>query len=693
MKLVYVWKDYWMERTTATLKRSLILTQGNLALALKIATLASAIIVFYFQDLSIVLVDALNNEATSHILLVPLIFAYLVYRKRKMLRATIDTREKRLDYTTHFGTLGGFLLCATAVMLYWYGSSTFTPLEYHLLTLPLFTAGLTLILFNPQTLRQAIFPIAFLVFLVPPPSEILYGLGAPLSVISATVSNAFVNFLGVHTIVTNDLGNPGIDVIRPDSSVAHFTVAIPCSGIYSLIGFLVFSAFVAYIVRDKLWKKLALFVIGLPFIYFLNIVRITIMLLIGYQWGQQLGEEMFHLVGGWVLIFIGTIILLVTSEKILKTRIFTRKQPPLSCPNCSPKLVGKGQTYCSTCGRLVKYSQASFRKVDIPKILTIIVVTILLFSIQAPVYALTQGPAQILVQTPQGEQGNPEILPEMQGYTLRFVLRDRNFEIISQQNLSLIYEYLPQSQSGQTVWVVFEIADNRWVLHRWEECLVSWPITQGEQVSVTQLDLRDIQILQNPVITARYFAFQSQSDNQTELVLYWFENTVFTVNGTSEQKYVKISLITYPQRPEDVPAAENELSSFAIALANKWEPIKTWTTVAMFLNRNSIILASTSIAFLGAIVIFHFNEKRKGHRANTIAYQKLSKPNQQLLEIIGKESTLTSITSAYQQATSEPTTQEQIQQRIAGLEKTGIVETQIINNQDEPKQIWKTQAF
>ena len=679
--------------TPATLQKSLVFTQLNLALALKISTLATAITVFYFKDLSIVLVDALNNEATSHILLVPLIFVYLVYRKRKMLRATIDRREKRLDYTTHFGTLGGFLLCATAVMLYWYGSSTFTPLEYHLLTLPLFTAGLTLVLFNPQTLRQAIFPIAFLIFLVPPPSEILYGLGAPLSAISAAVSNAFVNLLGVHTIVTNDLGNPGIDVIRPDSSIAHFTVALPCSGIYSLIGFLVFSAFVAYIVRDKLWKRLALFVIGLPFIYFLNIVRIAIMLLIGYEWGQQLGEEMFHLVGGWVLIFIGTLILLVVSERILRTQTFARKQPSLSCPNCSPKPLSEDQTYCFTCGRLVKYSQASFRKIDILKILTIIVVAILLFSIQAPVYALTQGPAQILVYTPQGEQGNTKILPEMQGYTLQFMLRDRNFEIISQQNLSLIYEYSPQSQNGQTVWVALEIADNRWPLHRWEECLVTWPIALGEQPSVIQLDLRDIQILQNPVITARYFAFQYHSDNQTELVLYWFENTVFTVNGTSQQKYVKISLITYPERPQDVPAAENELLSFAIALANHWEPIKTWTTVAMFLNRNSIILASTSIAFLGVIAILNINETRKRQRANIIVYQKLSKPNQQLLDIIGKESTLTSIASAYQQATGEPTTQEQIQQRIADLEKTGIVENQIINNQDEPKQIWRTQTF
>lgn len=680
--------------TPTTLQKSLVLTQLNLALALKISTLAAAITVFYFNDLSIVFVDALNNEATSHILLVPLIFTYLVYRKRKMLRATIDTTKKRIDYTAHFGTLGGFLLCTTAVMLYWYGSSTFTPLEYHLLTLPLFAAGLTLVLFNPQTLRQAIFPVAFLIFLVPPPSEILYGLGAPLSVISATASNAFVNLLGVHTIVTSDLGNPGIDVIRPDSSIAHFTVALPCSGIYSLIGFLVFSAFVAYIVRDKLWKKLTLFIIGFPFIYFLNIVRITIMLLIGYQWGQQLGEEMFHLVGGWVLIFIGTLILLLVSERILRTQTFSRKQPSLSCPNCSPKTLCEDQKYCSTCGRLVKYSQASFRKIDIPKILTIIVVGILLFSIQAPVYALTQGPAQILVYTPQGEQGNTKILPEMQGYTLQFMLRDRNFEIISQQDLSLIYGYSPQSQNEQTIWVVLEIAGNRrWILHRWEECYLAWPITAGEQVSVTQLDLHDIQILQNPVITARYFAFQYHSDNQTELVLYWFENTVFTVNGTSQQEYVKISLITYPERPQDVPAAENELLSFAVALANHWEPIKTWTTVAMFLNRNSIILASTSIAFLSVIVILNTYEARKRQRANITVYQKLSKPNQQLLDIIGKESTLASIASAYQQTTGEPTTQEQIRQKIADLEKTGIVENQIINNQDEPKQIWRTQTF
>jgi len=684
-----------MDKTVPTAPQTILnLARSNAVLALKATTLTVAVIALYFQDLSIVFADALYNEATSHILIVPLILAYLVYRKRKMLRATIGlTNEKKLNYTTHFGTSSGILLCTTAVMLYWYASRTFSPLEYHLLTLPIFTAGLLLVLFNPQTLRQAIFPTIFLVFLVPPPSEILTGVGATLSVYSAEIPNSIVNFLGVHSTMTSELGNPVINIVRPNGSIVPFTVAIPCSGIYSLIGFLIFSAFVAYIVRDKAWKKLAIFTMGFPLVYSLNILRITIMLLIGYQWGQELALNMFHVLGGWVLIFAGTLILLFVSEKILKTQIFAKKEPQTSCPNCNPRPPSENQTFCTACGRFTKYPRISIRRIDLGKILMIILITVLLFSIQAPVYALTKGPAQILIQTAQGEQGNTQILPQMPEYDLQFAHRDRYFENISGEDLSLIYRYIPEDQSRRTIWTALEIAETTGSLHNWEVCLISWPATHGYQPPVNQLDLRDIQILQNPAIIARYFAFQYHDDNQTELVLYWYENTIFTINNVSQQKYVKISLITYLEKPEDVPAAEDELLPFATALANHWEPIKTWTVVAMFLNQNSLILAATAVAFLMAIFIFYLYEIRKQQKANEVVYQKLSKPNQQLLDIITKKSTLTQIAEAYQQVTGEPITSEQIQQRITDLERTGIVKTKITNNQDEPKQIWKTQTF
>jgi hypothetical protein len=198
-------KDHWTLtiRLPSLQPLASLKNPSNLALALKASTLIVAIIALYFQDLKIIFSDALINESTSYILIIPFLFAYLVYRKRKMVRAAIAIERRDLpESVRHFGALGGILLCATAVILYWYGSYTFTSLEYHALTLPFFAAGLILVLFNPQTLRQAAFPIAFLAFLAPLPSEIIYGVGSTLSVISSEASNAIVNILGIHSTIS-----------------------------------------------------------------------------------------------------------------------------------------------------------------------------------------------------------------------------------------------------------------------------------------------------------------------------------------------------------------------------------------------------------------------------------------------------------------------------------------------------------
>ncbi len=670
--------------------------RANVVLTLKISTLVFGIIVFYLQDLSMIFHDALYNESTSHILLIPLIFAYLIYRKRKMLRTAISTESgNRSGNTKHAAILSGILLCTIAILLYWYGSYTFTPLEYHILTLPFFAAGFTLVLFNPQTLRQAVFPIAFLAFLTPPPSDILQNLGSALSVTSAEISNWFVNLLGINSTISGEYGTPAINIIRPDHTPMSFTVDIACSGIYSLIGFLIFAAFIAFIVRDKLWKKTAIFILGLPLIYLLNILRITLIVLIGYQWGQQLALDLFHLLGGWVLIFIGTLILLTTAEKAFKTRIFTGKRPQDTCPACTPNAMAQ-TAYCASCGRLAKYPLIRFRKSDAAKILAAALAIGLLMSIQAPVFALTQGPAQILVQTPSGEQGNTEILPQMPGYTTQFLFRDKEFENVSGQDLSLIYEYTPQDQSKKPVWVAVEIAETRGHLHAWELCLVSWPQTRGYQPEVNQLDLRDVMILENPPIIARYFAFEYKNDNQTQLVLYWFESTVFTIDNASAQKQVKLSLIAYPDKPEDIQNMEEQLLPFATAMVGYWQPIRTWSAIAMLISHSGMSLTVFTAATLVVLVILYAFQLKEQRKANAIAYAKLSEPNQQVVDIIQKTEkwttpTMDKIQRACQETTMEPIDSTQLEQKLAELEKTGVIRSAIVSRQDEPTLTWKTQ--
>ena len=670
------------------------LNRYSLYLALKIATIVVAVLAIFHQDLIIVLSDALQSDFMSHILVIPFLFAYLIYRKRKMLRAVVSSKNQNQPKETRYlPTIAGILLLATAILLYWHGSYTFMPLEYHMLTLPIFVAGLLLILFNPQTLRQLAFPIAFLVFLVPPPSEILYGIGATLSVVSSEVSNAIVNALGIQSNIISEYGNPTIIITRPDGTPSHFTVGIACSGIYSLIGFIIFAAFIAYIIRDKPWKKLTLLFLGVPIIYLLNIIRITIILLIGYQFGEETALQTFHILGGWILIFIGTLLLLTISEKIFKTQIFSK--PTKKCAECSPK-PQLNQDFCLTCGRIVNPPSVAFKRNDIIKLAAIASTIILLISIQVPVFALTQGPPIVIVNTPSGQQISTSILPEISGYNLYFSYRDKEFEEIAEQDMALVYSYVPIEQSNKPMYVVIEIAQTRTPLHPWETCLITWPATHGYQPSVTQIELRDIQLIQNPPIISRFFVFNYTATNQTQAVLYWFESAIFTANATSQQKHVKISLITYPENPDDLPLMEQQMVTIGTAIASYWEPIKTWSQIAMLLSQQGAYLAPTISALLIPLAILYILQERKQRKANTAAYQKLSTQNKQIIDAVLETEktttpTLKAIATTYKNKTTQPIEEQKLLQKLSETEKIGIVKGYIANKHDNPTQIWKTQ--
>ncbi|MDH5770262.1 MAG: exosortase/archaeosortase family protein, partial [Candidatus Bathyarchaeota archaeon] len=165
------------------------LTRSTIALSIKGSALILVTLAVYFQDLTIIANEAIQSDLTSYILVIPFLLAYLLYRKRKMLRATIPfetTNPNRKP--TYTREIVGLLLCLTAFLLYWHGSYTFYPLEYHMISLPLFIAGLVLIIFNTKTLRVLAFPIAFLLLLTPPPTEIVSIAGAGVATLNSEIS-------------------------------------------------------------------------------------------------------------------------------------------------------------------------------------------------------------------------------------------------------------------------------------------------------------------------------------------------------------------------------------------------------------------------------------------------------------------------------------------------------------------------
>jgi exosortase len=670
--------------------------QRNATLILKVSTIIFATVIVFFQDLAMVANDALNSEFMSHILAIPFLFGYLIYRKRKMIRASIPFEPSPLHRKVFpHKEIIGTLLFLIAFLTYSYGSYTFTPLEYHMFALPIFVTACTLILFNTQTLKQLAFPILFLFFLMPPPTQIVYALGSTLSIISTQASCTILNLFGLPAKISTAYGNPAITITQPNGTPLSFTVDIACSGIYSLIGFLIFATFIAYIARTKqahAWKKLVIFLIGLPLIYLLNILRITIIVLLGYNYGMELAMNVFHLLGGWALIFLGTLLLLIITEKTLKIQLFTKKQT-IPCPECN-LLTEHKQNFCPSCGRLLKYAKVKLNKPDLAKIIILTISVILIISVQAPIFALTKGPADILSQLAADQQPTTEILPQINDYTLDFIYRDKEFEQEAKQDASLIYAYTPTNGSQNTIWVAVEIASARGLLHSWEVCLITWPLSHGYQTTVTQLDLRDVQLLQNPPLIARYFAFQYKDNNITQVVLYWYETSTFTTNTTTQQKHVKISLIAYPNPTEPIQQTEDELLVFGKAVANHWQPMKTWTEIALLISKNGDYLLLIPSTLLIIIILYQALNRIKTKQTNLKAYKKLSKENQTIINATHQtKTTPTAINIAvtYEKLNNKPITTSKLAEKLQQAQETGIIRKQIISVEDEPVLGWKPQ--
>jgi cell division protein ZapA (FtsZ GTPase activity inhibitor) len=391
--------------------------------------------------------------------------------------------------------------------------------------------------------------------------------------------------------------------------------------------------------------------------------------------------------------FIGTLMLLVVSEKAFK-------KPPAATPclACTATPKNTVQEICSRCGKLLKTPKVKLNKYDVAKILSVAIATILLLSIQAPVFALTEGPAQVISTSPSGTQINNSaaMLPAIAGYNLSYSYRDTSFEEISGNDAALVYVYTPTTQSDSPVWVAMQIGRSSTSQHRWETCLINYPLSQGDQSTVTQLGLRDVQLQDNPPVTGRYFAFQYKASNQTQVVLYWYQTATFNTNGTAETKSVMISLVMYPSSAGDVAAYEATELPMAQAINDYWQPIKTWSVVSLAISQNGATLSALTIAVLVALLTYQLYLNQQEKKALKVLYNKLPTQTQQLNQAVenaqkANNPTTEGIADQLQKLNSTPPNLTWLNERLQELQTTGLIKQTIVNSNDQPTIKWTSQ--
>ncbi len=685
-----------MTKKSDAIRKTVANRRSNYHLVLSVSSIILAILIVYWQDLSILANEALQSEALSHIILIPFLISYLIYRKKELVKASFALEKLRgKAKLVSFSDIVGVALCLSAFLLYWYGSYTFNALEYHIISLPVFVTGVTLILFNMKTLKILIFPILFLLFLIPPPSTITYAAGAITANFHTQASYALLKACGLDIQLETSYGPPTIILNTTSESPISFAIDLPCSGIYSLIAFIMFAAFLSYIIRGSIIKKITLFLTGFLILQVLNIVRISSIVFIGHWLGEEIAMNVFHLVSGWILIFAGILVLLLMAEKIWKMQIFASSSRSSLCPKCKESLE-KEEGFCRSCGKFLEKSSTIISKRLWVKIAALLLGCYLVtLSLQAPVFALAQTPEALSIESPSSQEASTEIFPNMTGYQPpRFLYRDFGYEKIAQQDASLVYEYSPTNDSDPTVWVDVGVARSISNLHSWEVCFVAWEIYRGRSPLVTVLNSRDIQLLENPPIIARFFTFQKEA-SYVQVTLYWYERATFKTGLTVEQRYVRISLLTFTSGSGDYARLEEKLLTFGKSIAAYWEPKKGAALISLGIAFQQGLLA-IAVGFVAVAETAHYTKKLREKRNNIRLFKSFASPNEtrvlQTLKDLSEKTKITTtdaISSAIKKTTGNATKEYKLNHVLDRLEEYKIIHRDIENVKDEPILVWK----
>jgi exosortase len=587
----------------------------------------SLVFIIYGNDFWILANEAIRNEALSHILLMPFLVGFLFYLKKDVVKATLslDKLGKRTD-ANYVNEILGVVLCLVAFLVYWYGSQTFYPLEYHIISLPIFIVGVTIVLFNARALQALIFPILFLLFLIPLPATFLYTIGGGLANFNTQTSYVILKTAGLPLTLSSSYGAPTILVSSTSGQFMNFSVDIACSGIYSLVAFAMFATFLAFLAKTSVFKKLLLFVLGFSVFVVLNVSRIMSIVTVCYAFGEE-AALLLHSFAGLALVFIGMLLILVFSDKILKIRIVTKPEEQKPCIKCKRK-TSTLINFCQNCGRFIGKSPRFGSKGQFVKLsLLLLGCSLVVLSISAPTFATAKDSIEL---SSNGNLQNPSsVFPEISGYTLAFLYRDFEYEKIAEQESSLVYGYFPENTSNPVVYAVVGVSSSISNLHNWEVCFVTMQTAQGQSPLVNVYDSRDIQLLQDPPLIAKYFVFDSP-DNYTQITLYWYEKATFKTRLTVEQKYVRISLIILTKNYANYPELEEELLATGQIIATTWEPLKTQALISLGVPAQQALLA-ISFAFLAVTVTTRYVSEQRKSSNNLKLFNNFASPKEKLV--------------------------------------------------------------
>lgn len=166
---------------------------------------------------------------------------------------------------------------------------------------PLVLSGLILLMGGLRFIRIAWFPILYNVFMIPLPGMFVDAVTGPLK---SWISNIVVNVLYFF----------GYPVARSGVTITvgqyQMLVADACSGLHSMFSLTALGTLFIFIVsRGGLLHKFLMLASILPIAFVANVIRVLLLVLITYHFGDSAGQGFLHGLAGMVLMMIALVTL------------------------------------------------------------------------------------------------------------------------------------------------------------------------------------------------------------------------------------------------------------------------------------------------------------------------------------------------------------------------------------------------
>jgi len=231
----------------------------------------------------------------SHGFLVPVFAGFVVWQDRERLAA--------IRPIPSIWGLAVIVLSLCTLILGVFGAELFLSR----VSLLMLAAGLILFFLGWEFLRAVLFPLVFLILMVPLPAIVFSQITFPLQILASRLSAWMLPFFGVPVFREGNVINlPAMPL----------EVAEACSGIRSLLSLTTLAIMYGYLLEKRVAIRLALALASVPIAVAANGLRIVGTGLLVQYWDPEKAEGFFHAFSGW-LIFVVSLMMLFVLHRAL----------------------------------------------------------------------------------------------------------------------------------------------------------------------------------------------------------------------------------------------------------------------------------------------------------------------------------------------------------------------------------------